>query len=62
LLAFIALAFAPVPWIFDRYGERWRNMRRSAIRMDMGQTGRSVGVSEKDKSFIKVSEVEAENV
>jgi hypothetical protein len=28
LLAFIALAFAPVPWIFYRYGEGWRQREK----------------------------------
>jgi hypothetical protein len=30
LLAFIALAFAPVPWVFYKYGEKWRARERYA--------------------------------
>jgi hypothetical protein len=28
LLAFIAFAFAPVPWFFYKYGERWRQREK----------------------------------
>ena len=33
LLAFIALAFAPMPWIFGLYGAKIRNLKRSQIRL-----------------------------
>lgn len=28
LLAFIALVFAPVPWVFYTFGEKWRGRER----------------------------------
>ena len=41
LLAFIALAFAPVPWVFYKYGERWRAGERYG-----GHVERPLGVEE----------------
>jgi hypothetical protein len=34
LLAFIALAFAPVPWIFYQFGEKWRGKERYGARVE----------------------------
>jgi hypothetical protein len=31
LLAFIALAFAPVPWVFYKYGEQWRQREKLGV-------------------------------
>ena len=62
LLAFIALAFAPVPWIFYRYGDRWRKNERFEARMDgepsEGDDG-AVG-GDKSESYVKVDEVKRE--
>lgn len=33
LLAFIALAFAPMPWVFGLYGAKIRNLKRSQVRL-----------------------------
>lgn len=33
VLAFVALAFAPMPWIFGLYGAKIRNLRRSRVRL-----------------------------
>ena len=36
LLAFIALAFAPVPWVFYTFGKKWRAGERYGGRDDTG--------------------------
>ncbi|KAI4927898.1 hypothetical protein J4E85_006411 [Alternaria conjuncta] len=36
LLAFVALAFAPVPWVFYTFGEKWRAGERYGGRGDTG--------------------------
>lgn len=33
LLGFIALVFAPMPWVFGLYGEKIRNLKRSQVRL-----------------------------
>ncbi|KAF2828448.1 MFS general substrate transporter [Ophiobolus disseminans] len=35
LLAFISLAFAPIPWVCYRYGEKWRRKERVGERTDV---------------------------
>jgi hypothetical protein len=34
LLAFIALAFAPVPWIFYQFGEKWPGKERYGAQVE----------------------------
>ena len=36
LLAFIAFALTPVPWVFYRFGERWRAKERFGVREGEG--------------------------
>jgi hypothetical protein len=43
LLAFIALAFAPVPWVFYRFGEGWREREKLGA---VGEGGKVVGLQE----------------
>jgi hypothetical protein len=43
LLAFIALAFVPVPWVFYRYGEKWRARERYGGRSEDAAGKEEVG-------------------